>query len=187
MIRTSLLVGAVITGAVLAMTPSLARGDQLLVVNSVPSNPSQGNILSYDLTTGAPTGGEPLVPAASGGLNGPSALALGPDGDFYVGNASDSSVLRYSPQGNPLGVFISAGLGGLQGPSSFVFGPDRNLYVASLQTSSILEYDGTNGGFLRTLVSHGSGGLLNPSALIVSDGVLFVAGGGSNDVLTQQF
>jgi hypothetical protein len=62
-----------------------------------------------------------------------------------------------------------------------VFGPDGNLYVASFQTSSILEFDGTNGTFLRTLVSPGSGGLLNPSALIVSEGDLFVAGGASND------
>lgn len=84
----------------LVMIGSAARADALLAVNAT-ADPSQGNILQYDLGTGAPIGSGLLVAAGVGGLNAPTGLAVGPGGDLFVSNGFDSSVLEFSPEGNP--------------------------------------------------------------------------------------
>ena len=129
----------VLSLAAFVLIGTAARAGSLIVVNAT-ADPSQGNILQYDLATGTPLGGGPLVAAGSGGLNSPAGLVLGPDGNLYVSNGFDSSILEFDVQGTPLGAFVSSGSGGLQGPTSLAFGPDGNLYVASYITSSVLEF-----------------------------------------------
>ncbi len=171
-----------VTLAVLVLLAPAARAGSLLVVN-MTADPSQGDILQYDLATGAPLGSGPLVAAGTGGLNAPAGLALGPDGNLYVANGFDSSVLEFDAQGNPLGAFVPSGAGGLQGPASLVFGPDGNLYVASLSTSSVLEYNGMTGSFIQALVPGGAGGLVDPGGVVFHDGDLYIASRGTGEIL----
>jgi len=64
-----------------------------------------------------------FVSGGSGGLDGPRALAFGPDGDLYVIGANGGNVLRYDgTSGAFVGVFVAAGSGGLDGPFDLVFG-----------------------------------------------------------------
>jgi DNA-binding beta-propeller fold protein YncE len=156
----------VLSLATFVLLGSATHADSLLVVNAT-SDPSQGNILQYDAATGTPLGGGPLVAAGSGGLNAPAGLTVGPDGNLYVSNGYDSSVLKFDGQGNFLGAFVSSGAGGLQGPTSVAFGPDGNLYVAGFSTSSVLEYSGTTGSFLQSFVPTGAGGLVNPEGMVL--------------------
>jgi hypothetical protein len=86
--------------AALVLLGPAAQAGSLLVVN-MTADPSQGNILQYDLATGAPLGSGPLVAADTGGLDAPAGLALGHDRDLYVANGFDSSVLEFDRQGNP--------------------------------------------------------------------------------------
>jgi hypothetical protein len=73
-----------------------ARADSLLVVNTTSPDPGQGGILRYDATTGAPIGGGPPVAAGGGGLDGPTGLALGPDGSLppYAARPSIMALLN---------------------------------------------------------------------------------------------
>jgi hypothetical protein len=129
----------------------------------------------------------------SGGLSAPDDLTFGPDGNLYVssgGNSSlalfdpsypqDSSVLRFSPTGEFLGVAASGN--GLSRPYGNAFGPDGNLYVSSFRTNQILRFNGTTGEFLGVFASDnnnglGSGnGLNGPNNLRFGpDGSLYVA------------
>ena len=94
----------------------------LLVVNGT-ADPSQGSLLQYDLSTGQPIGGGTLVPAGAGGLNDPTALAIGPGGNLFVANGFDSSILEYNSQGAFQGVFVSGGSGDSPTPRAWRSGP----------------------------------------------------------------
>jgi DNA-binding beta-propeller fold protein YncE len=62
------------------------------------------------------------VPSGSGGLDAPTALAIGPDGDLYVASRDNDSVRRYAADtGTYLGVFVAAGSGGLDAPVGLAF------------------------------------------------------------------
>jgi len=86
-------------------------------------------VVRFNADTGAPLG--VFVPSGSGGLNGPTGLTFGPDGNLYVSSfALNQSVLRYHGKtGQFLGVFVTQQSGGLLGPMDLAFGPDGYLYV----------------------------------------------------------
>jgi len=79
-----------------------------------------------------------FVAPASGGLEHPSYMVFGPDGqndgklDLYVAAAHEGAIYRYDgTTGAFKGVFVTAASGGLDSPQGMAFGADGNLYVAS--------------------------------------------------------
>jgi len=128
----------------------------------------QPQVRRYDGNTGA------FIDAfaSGGGLDSPSGILFGPDGNLYVSNASSDEVLRYDgTTGDFIDVFASGG--GLDSPQVLAFGPDNNLYVTSALTDNVLRYDGTTGAFIDVFAS--GGGLDGPRGLAFGpDGDLYV-------------
>jgi DNA-binding beta-propeller fold protein YncE len=106
--------------------------------------------MEYNGTTGALIS----VFAQGGGLDGPSGLVFGPDGNLYVSSLNGNQELRYDgTTGAFINVFASGG--GLSSPRGVLFGPDGNLYVSSAATSNVLRYNGTTGAFMGVFASGG--------------------------------
>jgi hypothetical protein len=130
---------------------------------------------------------DPATPEdETGGLNGPTGLAFGEDGNLYVASFDNDRILRYDGQtGAFLDVFVDPGSGGLDGPDAgIVFGPDGALYVPSYWNDSVKRYDAGTGAYLDDYVPALLGGLRNPRTLAFrSDGTLFVSSEGSNQIL----
>jgi DNA-binding beta-propeller fold protein YncE len=130
-----------------------------------------------------------LVAPASGGLNNPKDLVVGPDGNIYVASAGTNSVIRYNGStGQLIGTFVASGSGGLGQPFGLAFGPDGNLYVGSRSpTNTICRYSGTTGAFIDTFVPAGSGGLNDPTGLAFgADGNLYVSNHNTGSVVRYQ-
>src|SRR4051812_22066359 len=115
---------------VLAGLSTALRADGPFVIVSSDFNNS---VIEYT-TTG--TFVKTLVPAGGGGLGSPQGITVGPDGNIYVSSATSDQVLRYAPDGTPMGQFQTGG--GLDQPWYLTFGPDKNLYVSSSLTSQVL-------------------------------------------------
>ena len=144
------------------------------------------SILRYDGVTGAFL--DAFVAAGSGGLNSPTAISFGPDGNFYVASGAHddyfNSILRYDgTTGAFLDVFVAAGSAGLTlAPTAgMIFGPDANsdgtpdLYVSNGEVDEVLIYDGADGSYVDTFITAGLGGLDKPKGLVFdSDGNLLV-------------
>lgn len=80
----------------------------------------------------------PFVNAGSGGLDEPTGLAFGPDGNLYVSSLSTNEVLRYDgANGQFIDAYVAARGGGLVRPGDLAWGPDDNLYV-TVQDQSIV-------------------------------------------------
>ena len=154
-----------------------------------PEAPEFGGGLLYvsswatDEVVASMDGSTPDGVYSSGGLpDGPSGLAIGPDGNLYVVSLNTDEVLRFELNGTYLGPFVSAGAGGLDAPRDVVFDGDGNLYVSSSTTNQVLRY-GPTGSFMDAFVSAGSGGLDSPSGMTFGpDGNLYVASRFSSDV-----
>ena len=97
-----------------------------------------------------------FVLPGSGGLNGTTGIALGPDGNLYVASHLTHQIMRYDGKtGLPKGisgtpgdaVFVAANSGGLMHPDRILFLPDGSLLAASWSTNNLLRY-GTGGSFM---------------------------------------
>ncbi|MEK7403890.1 MAG: hypothetical protein AAB225_02160 [Acidobacteriota bacterium] len=155
----------VAAAVLLAVQPSL--GD--LLVGSYNGN----QILRFNETTGAFLG----VFASGGGLDGPTAMTFGPDGNLYVASFQNDRILRYNGiTGAFMGEFVTAGLGRLTRPVGMAFGRDGKLYVTSTGwdeglTGHVLRYEGTTGDFIDLFI----GGRNGASDLAFGpDGYLYV-------------
>jgi hypothetical protein len=149
----------------------------LLIANS------QGNsIVIFDERTNTFQG--EFTPSGNGGLRDPDDLTFGPDGNLYVSNGGssslnlfdpaypqDSAILRYSPQGQFLGVAASGN--GLKRPYGNAFGPDGHLYISSFRSNQILKFDGKTGQFLGIFASDNNNGLGSLNGLNGPNGLLF--------------
>lgn len=119
--------------------------------------------------------------APGNGLLAPRDMIFGADNNLYM-VSNNSSVLRYNGiTGTFIDAFVPVGSGGLTLPSSLTFGPDGLLYVASFGTQgfangAVLSYNALTGALVNAFVEPGSGGLVNPTALLFApDGNLLVA------------
>lgn len=161
----------VIASAILSLAP--LKVEAALLVASRASN----TVLRYDEQTGALI--DAFIPAGSGGLNGPTSLALGLDGNLYVTSYYNSSVLRYNGQtGAFIDTFIPSGSGGLSSPESIAFGPDNNIYISGLDGNGIRRYDGQTGAFIDTVVGFdplGGDELNSPDFAFAEDNDLYIS------------
>jgi hypothetical protein len=94
-------------------------------------------VLKYDGTTGALLG----VLIDDSRLVGPWAMALGPDGNLYVGGADSNNVLRYNFATQTVDEFLPAGTPGLIQPKGLAFGADGDLYIACITPRTIADKD----------------------------------------------
>ena len=99
--------------------------------------------------SGGPTGTgsiEKFTPAGGGsvfadtGIQVPFGLAFDSAGNLYVSNNLSSTVEKFSPTGEDLGVFASTGL---DSPLGMMFDPAGNLYVANRGNSTIEKFSPT--------------------------------------------
>jgi Calx-beta domain-containing protein len=165
-------------------------GQQDLYITSAATD----NVLRFDGVTGAFI--DAFVSSGSGGLNDPTALVFGPDGNLYVASGAHSdfynSILRYDgATGAFMDVFVPAGSAGLTlAPTAgVIFGPDVNgdgtadMYVSNGEVDEVLIYNGMNGSFLQKYLTPGLGGLDDPKGLrFDNDGNLLVVNNGDNSV-----
>jgi DNA-binding beta-propeller fold protein YncE len=137
------------------------------------------SVLKFDADSGASLGA--FVPSGSGGLNGPTGLTFGPDGNLYVSSfVFNFSVLKYDGEtGQFLGVFVPSGSGGLLTPMDLGFGPDGNLYVVSSYAGGVFRYNGTTGAFIDQFTTEPSGA----EAIRWRGNSMFISGHNDNEVL----
>ncbi len=118
--------------------------------------------------------------APPGGFDFPTGIALGPNGNIFIGNESSGSNAEvYEFNGTTLTPFIpyTSGPGSLGIPTGLAFGPDQNLYVADQQQNLVNEYNGTTGAFIATIIPSASS-LLSPEGLAFGpNGNLYIADG----------
>ena len=103
------------------------------------------------------------------------ALRFGPNGNLFVPNTSDSSVLEYGGEsGELIRTLVAPGTGGLDDPLGLTFGPNGNLFVVSkdsndfdaLDADDVIEYDGATGALIGTDADLGGAGLTIPFDLV---------------------
>ena len=125
-----------------------------------------------------------FVASGSGGLNGPSSLIFGPNGNLFVSSNLSNSVLEFDRvTGAFVQTFVASGSGGLVGPFGLAFGPLGRLFVAG-SDHAVRRYDGFSGSFLNVFVTAGSGGLSGPRGIAFGpNNRLFVASFNTNSVL----
>lgn len=117
------------------------------------------------------------------GLNGPSGITFGPDGNLYVANqgGGSSSIDRYDgTTGAFVSTFVAPGagpLGGLFNPQGIAFGPDGNLYVSDLGNGAIARFNGTTAAYTGFVdAGNPPSPLSSPYGLVFGpDGNLYVA------------
>lgn len=159
------------------------QANAAVLVSSFETN----SVLRYDENTGGFI--DVFVAPGSGGLNGPSGLAIGPDHNLYVTSARNNSILRYN--GNT-GAFIDSFVApsiNKNVPEDLLFGSDGNLHIASFNVassgkSSISRYNGNTGAFIDNFVAPGSGGLNGPVGISFGpDDNLYVTSTVNNQIL----
>lgn len=156
----------------------------LYLSNWLPS--MGGQVLKYDGRTGAFA--EEFVAV---GLEAPTHLTFGPQGDLYVVETRNSSIVQVAgplstsyPPGSVIGTFVAAGAGDLVAPSDIVFGDDGLLYVADKESDRVVRFQGPlgiePGAYVDTFVTADEGRLTSPDSLAFGpDGDLFVSSGSS--------
>jgi streptogramin lyase len=149
-----------------------------------------GDVKRFDGTTGAPlpapgqtganftSGDGPLVPFG---------LAIGADGNLYVGHdlQPHSDIHRYDLNtGKFVDIFTSGAPAPFE-PSGIVFGPDKNLYASDFSVNSdILRFDGMTGAFMGVFATTPGMSIASPQGLVFGlDGNLYVSAAFSDDVL----
>lgn len=149
-------------GLVLAATAVVQVGSSAVAFADFlyVSSRATHEVLRFDSDTGDFV--DAFVTAGSGGLDEPSGLTFGPDGNLYVASRASREVLRYD---GATGAFIDTFVPPMTlvpGTALFVgvpygieFGPDGNLYATTSSSTgaNLIRYDGQTGDFIDHLVS----------------------------------
>ncbi len=119
------------------------------------------------------------------GMN-PTGVAIGPDGDVYVGGYQSDSVTRFDGQSGAFeAVVVPARAAGLDGTDNGLgFGPDGQLYVPGYDSNNAVRYNPATGQ-TSGWVQAGAGGLRHTRAILFEPGgqTALIASEGSNAVL----
>ncbi|MCH7602596.1 MAG: hypothetical protein IIB54_07520 [Planctomycetes bacterium] len=159
------------------------------------SSAGDSRIVQFD-RTGAYVGD--FVTAGLGGLNVPTSMIIGPNGNLFVASLRTDSVLEYDgTTGAFVGVFVDppppplAAPGAKSLPVAYAinpfgigFGPNGNFYVTS-STNEVMEFDGVTGAFISIFVTAASnGGLDTPRQILFKpNGNLIVASFMTKEIL----
>jgi glucose/arabinose dehydrogenase len=157
----------------LIVTTSIA--DAALLVASHQTH----SVLQYDEQTGAFN--SIFVATQSGGLDLPTGLAFGPDGNLYVGRGNAAHVFRYDGSSGAFIDLFADGSSLAAATNGITFGPDGDLYVSA---GGVLRFDGLSGALGGYFVPPGAGGLDGPHGLIFGpDGHLYISSAENDQVL----
>jgi sugar lactone lactonase YvrE len=147
--------------------------DDRLYVSCLLNN----SIERFDLSTGASLGS--FVLGGSGGLVSPRSLSFGENGNLFVSNGTGAILQFDAVTGAPVAPTPFVDANGNGGGPLDAYGLKFRagvLYVSSLLYDEVMAFHATNGTYLSTFVSAGSGGLDGPRALDFGpDGDLYVA------------
>ncbi len=110
-------------------------------------------------------------------LAGPTNIWFSDTGDLRVLDWSGGNVESFDSDGNYLGEFIP----GLSQPEGISTLPNGNILIGNGGTGSVKMFD-ANGTFIEDLVPAGSGGLLQPNAVILREVTLSVEENSFNNV-----
>lgn len=102
-------------------------------------------------------------------LSGPTNIWFSDTGDLRVLDWSAGNVESFDADGNYLGVFIS----GLVQPEGIATLPNGNILIGNGGTGAVKMFD-SEGNFIEDLVTSGSGGLIQPNAVILREVTLGV-------------
>ncbi|MBZ0281672.1 MAG: S8 family serine peptidase [Anaerolineae bacterium] len=104
--------------------------------------------------------------------------------DLFTTSNNTDEIRRYDAETSGYrGPLVAAGTSPLDGGQELIVGWNGSILVSSDESSQILHYAPTDGTFYGVLVSAGSGGLKNPSGMVLRDQDLYVASTDTNEVL----
>ncbi len=126
---TTVITGLVSPGGVLLSTPT-----EMLVAET-----NSDRVVEYDLVSGSWVFDRVVLPA-SAGVNGPSGLALAPDGRLSVVGSLSNEVVAVHLGTLAVSALVTQGSGGLTGAGSAAWG-GSTLHLASRSTNSVIQYD----------------------------------------------
>ncbi len=125
------------------------------------------------------------IPSHSAGLDYPSGIAVGPDGNIYVSSVNTGSIYYYDGQtGTPLPSPIPMASDGLfaflgdAAPAQLAFGPEGNLYVSEFFGTNVRVYDAHAGATFGQPLPNAATGLTSAGGLaFASNGDLLIGDG----------
>ena len=106
--------------------------------------------------------GNDLGAFISADLVGPTNIWFDTNGDLIVSDYDGAAIKRFDANGAFLGTFIT-GVSSTEGIAHY---PNGNFLIGNGATSSVKLFD-PNGTYLEDLIPSGSGGLINPNAIVI--------------------
>lgn len=176
------LVMAMILGAWAVAMPLAARADLVYVVSL-----SLGGLYRFD--SGDPNGAVTTL-KADGTFAAPSALALGPDGNLYIGDsgAQDGSVapqiIRYAPATNTTSTVVTLSAAAQQRPAAIAFKPGANgdmlvgrnpFYGNSGPVMKVTGWNGASPAVSNYTTGTALDASSSPGLAVAADGTLYVS------------
>jgi hypothetical protein len=126
--------------------------------NLYVSSYSGDNVRKFD------TNGNDLGVFVNSNLLGPTNIWFDANGDLLVLDYNGTAAKRFDTGGNYVNDFI-IGLGNSEGVDFF---PNGNILIGNGATSSVKMFD-SNGNYIEDFIPSGSGGLMNPNAVVIRD------------------
>lgn len=155
-----------------------------------PANTPNGGTISHVYPSEAPDiGGVPVIVNGNNFVDKPDLRCNFGSRSIVAEFVSSTQVRCAAPQhklkteetGLPVNFWLSGG-GEVSTNQEFLF--HATLLVSDVKNNAVHAFDAHNGGFSKTIIASGSGGLSNPQGIQFSDDMsIFVASAGSNQIL----